>query len=226
MGGRREDGREEEREAVDRMKAGDPGGLELLVRRHQGRAVRTAHLIVGERALAEDVVQDAFVRAYERIGTFDAGRPFGPWFMRLVVNGSVDAASGGRRRASREAPLKAADAGGAAGPADPGPDPHELAERADLRERVLAALDGLPPAQRAAIVQRYYLGMSESEMAEGGSSPLGTIKWRLHSARKKLAGILRPPSRAAEAPAGPVGTAAPTVAHQADIDKEDRDGRA
>ena len=211
MGGHRED----EREAVARMKAGDPGGLELLVRRHQGRAVRTAHLIVGEHALAQDVVQDAFVRAYERIGTFDAGRPFGPWFMRLVVNGSVDAASGGRRRASREAPLEAADAGGAAGPADPGSDPHELAERADLRRRVLAALDGLPPAQRAAIVQRYYLGRSEAEMAEGGPSPPGTIKWRLHAARKKLSELLRPPTPLVEA----------SAAYDAASAKEDADGR-
>ncbi len=63
----------DERAAVERLKGGDIGGLEWLVRRHHTRAVRAAYLIVRERTLAEDVVQSAFVRAYERIGQFDLG---------------------------------------------------------------------------------------------------------------------------------------------------------
>ena len=200
------------------MREGDVGGLEVLVRRYQMRAVNTAHLIVGDRALAEDVVQDAFVRAYERIGRFDLDRPFEPWFMRMVVNGSVTAVSRERRRVHREAPLESTGAGGAVDAADREAGPHELSERADLRKRVLEALDGLPPAQRAAIVQRYYLGMSEAEMGESASSPPGTIKWRLNAARKKLSKILRPPSLAA--------AVAPTNAHDASPDREDHDERA
>jgi RNA polymerase sigma-70 factor (ECF subfamily) len=225
MSERGEGGSAKESEAVARMRRGDIGGLEVLVRRHQGRAVRAAHLIVGERPLAEDVVQDAFVRAFERIGSFDAERRFGPWFMRIVLNGAIDAASRGRRRTSREAPLDGAlGAEGTAEPADREALPDELAERGDLRERVLEALSGLPPTQRAAVVQRYYLGMSEAEMAEGGSSPPGTIKWRLHAARKRLSELLRPPAPVAEAPAGLVGPDAP-AAREAASAKEDIDGR-
>jgi RNA polymerase sigma-70 factor (ECF subfamily) len=83
----------EERQAIERLKRGDVSGLEVLVRRHQARAVQAAYLIVRDRSLAEDVVQGAFVRAYEGIGRFDAERLFGPWFMKVVVNDAVKTAA-------------------------------------------------------------------------------------------------------------------------------------
>ncbi|MGH3147162.1 MAG: RNA polymerase sigma factor, partial [Rubrobacter sp.] len=83
----------DERRAIERLKVGDIGGLEVLVRTHQTRAVRTAYLICHDRALAEDVVQAAFVRAYEKIERFDPERPFGPWFMKVVLNDAIKAAS-------------------------------------------------------------------------------------------------------------------------------------
>ena len=190
---RREGRRMDERAAVERLKRGDVGGLETLVDRYHTRAARAAYLIVRDRALAEDVAQGAFVRAYERIGGFDADRPFGPWFMRVVVNDAVEAARRRERIASREV-------GGAeealARLADPDAGPHERAEAAEVRRRVWLALEELPPLQRAAIVQRYYLGMSEAEMAGIAESPPGTIKRRLHDARKGLSKLLRPRSRA------------------------------
>lgn len=202
--------RTEEREAVARMKSGDVGGLEVLVRRHQERALRAAHLIVGDSALAEDVVQDAFVRAYEKIGGFDFERPFGPWFMRIVVNGSATAASRGRRRFRKETTLEVEGTDTRHSrdlrePVDRDPGPPELAEREDLRRRVIEAIDVLPPAQRASLVQRYYLGMSEADMARDAGAPPGTVKWRLHAARKKLSEILRPPFLTAETPSAPAG---------------------
>jgi RNA polymerase sigma-70 factor (ECF subfamily) len=144
----------DERRAIERLKDGDIGGLEALVRKHQVRAVRAAYLIVRDRGLAEDVVQGAFVRAYERIGGFDEKRPFGPWFIKVVVNDAIKAASRRERTVSLEV-------GGADEAldrlADPYRDPHELAEAAEVRRRVWRALEELSPAQRAVIVQRYYL---------------------------------------------------------------------
>ncbi len=169
----------DEREAIDRLKKGDVGALEALVRRHHARAGRTAYLSVRDHALAEDVAQEAFVRAYERIGRFDPARPFGPWFMRIVVNEAVGAARRRERTASYD---EGGNTGAPAGwLADPAAGPHELAEEAEQRSRVWAALAKLPPAQRAAVVQRYYLGMSETEMAEGTGQPPGTIKSRLRA---------------------------------------------
>lgn len=179
----------DERRAIERLRRGDPGGLESLVRAHQVSAVRAAYLICRDRPFAEDVVQGAFVKAYERIETFDGRRPFGPWFTRIVVNDAIKAASRRERTVRHERGFPEALL------ADPGTGPHELLEEAEERRRVWAALAKLPPAQRAAVVQRYYLGMSEAEMAGAENSPPGTIKWRLHAARRRLSELLRPQVR-------------------------------
>ncbi len=196
----------DERRAVESLKRGDIGGLEMLVRSHQTRAIRTAYLICRDKALAEDVVQAAFVRAYEKIARFDLERPFGPWFMKVVVNDAIKAAT----RRGRTIQFQQGEEDPVALLADPETGPYELAEEAEERQRVWAALEKLPPAQRAAVVQRYYLDMSEAEMAESDASPPGTIKWRLYAARKRLSKLLRPELRAQEptsvrpAPAGPL----------------------
>jgi RNA polymerase sigma-70 factor, ECF subfamily len=140
MAGGWEGRRMEDREAVDRLKKGDVGALEALVRRHHARAGRAAYLIVRDHALAEDVAQGAFVRAYEGIDGFDERRPFAPWFMRIVVNEAVGTARGRERAVSYER------AGvPASWLADPDKGPYELAEEAEQRERVWAALAKLPP---------------------------------------------------------------------------------
>ncbi len=188
----------DERAAVERLSGGDVGGLEPLVRLHHARAVRAAYLVVRDRSLAEDVVQSAFVKACEKIAGFDEERPFGPWFMRIVVNDAVKASKKRERAISREV----ADAEEMLlRLADPGAGPHEEAEKAEAHRRVWRALEQLPPAQRAAVVQRYYLGMSEAEMVESSESPQGTIKSRLSAARKGLARLLRPQLRAGNASA-------------------------
>ncbi len=180
----------DEREAVARLKRGDIGGLEPLVRAHYVPAVRAADLIVHDRMLAEDIVQAAFVRAYERIDQFDAVRPFGPWFLRSVINDAVKATT----RQSRQVPweVAAAEPGSRAAPlADLKPGPDALLEQAETRTEVWAALGRLPPEQRAVVVQRYYLGLSEAESAQVLAVPPGTVKWRLHTARRRLRALLR-----------------------------------
>ena len=168
---------------------GDVGALEPLVRAHYARSVRAAYLILRDRQAAEDVVQEAFARVPDRIGTFDGARPFGPWFSRTVVNGSVKAAS----RRERTASYYGGDAEVLISRvADPARGLHEHAEQAETQRRVWRALGQLPPAQRAVIVQRYYLGMTEAEMAGTADSPPGTIKSRLNAARGTLSKLLRP----------------------------------
>jgi len=179
----------DEREAISRLKSGDISGLEVLVKTYQSTATRAADLIVRDRSLAEDVVEETFLRAYERIGQFEADRPFGPWFLRCVINAARQAAA----QRERHVRLSGADKANLEEMlTDQMPGPETLAERADLRSAVWAALGKLPPMQRAAVVQRYYLGFSEEEMAvEAGCSP-GTIKWRLHVARERLRKWMRP----------------------------------
>src|SRR5262245_4363710 len=90
----------EERQAIARLKLRDISGLEFLVHKHQVRAIRAAYLIVRDRALAEDIVQAAFLRAYDRIHQFDAERAFGPWFLKSVINDALKAVARQERQVS------------------------------------------------------------------------------------------------------------------------------
>ena len=176
----------DERQTIARLKAGDIAALDLLVEQFYVQAVRAAILVTRDRALAEDVVQTAFLRAYERIAQFDAARPFAPWFLRMVVNDAVKAVT--RRPTLALDALDRPDAE----PPDPAPDPLRQLEQAETQAAVQAALEALPPEQRAAIVLRYYLGYSEPEIAAAQAVPPGTVKWRLHAARRRLRGLLAP----------------------------------
>ncbi len=180
----------DERAAIAALQRGDIGGLEALVRDHQLAAVRAAALITRDRALAEDVVQQAFVRVYERRAQFDAARPFRPWFMTMVVRDATKALRG----RARVVPL---DDPGAAAPLlallrDPAALPEEVVEAAETRAAIGAALAALPAAQREAVVLRYFLGLGEAELAARQAVPAGTIKWRLSAARTRLRALLRP----------------------------------
>src|SRR2546427_978208 len=92
----------DEHEAIRRLKQHDLRGLESLVHDHQLEAVRVAMLVTRDRALAEDVVQSSFVRVCEKIGQFDEGRPFRPWFLRIVTNAALKGVTRGRRDISYE----------------------------------------------------------------------------------------------------------------------------
>lgn len=182
----------EEQEAIARLKQGDIRGLEVLVRKYQLQATRTAYLITRDHALAEEIVQSAFLRAYERIGQFDAGRPFGPWLLRSVLNEAIKCAGRSNQLVSLEDGEDEEQMSLSDSLADPAPGPEELAEEAEMRQIVWEALGKLPPKQRAVIVMRYYLGLSEAEMGKYLGCPSGTVKWRLHAARKRLQELLHP----------------------------------
>ena len=181
-----------EQEAIARARRGDIAGLEALVRAHQLRAVRTAYLIVGDHALAEDIVQQAFLRAFQRIDQLDPARPFAPWFLRSVANDALKAIERGRRTISLDAADEATGARALADLlADPAAGPAECLEEAERAEAVWRALQRLPAAQRAAVVLHYYAGLSTAEVAGRVGDPAPTIRWRLHAARKRLQGWLR-----------------------------------
>lgn len=178
-----------ERDAIMRMRAGDIRGLEPLVRAYQVRAVRAAYLITHDRALAEDIVQTAFIRAYERIGQFDVERPFGPWFFRSVANDATKAVSRRRPTTSLDQPFGSPD-DERPDPPDPDPSPETLLLQAETDAEVWAALDQLPIAQRAAVILRYHLELPEAEVAVQLGVATGTAKSRLHHARKRLRTLL------------------------------------
>lgn len=181
-----------EADAIAQLKAGNIAGLKALIDMYQVQAVQAAVLITRERAMAEDIVQNAFLRSFERIAQFDSSRSFGPWFLRMVINDALKAASKQRRKISIDVDegeiyqqlIDKLDA-----TID---EPEDLVQRSELRQVVSEALGRLSPRQRAVIVQRYYLGLSEREMSNELDCAPGTIKWLLNSARKRLRALLMP----------------------------------
>jgi RNA polymerase sigma-70 factor (ECF subfamily) len=168
-------------QAIRLLKKGDLSGLEALVSRYQVKAIRSAFLILNDSQLAEDVVQETFLRVIRRIHGFDENRPFGPYLLKSVVNAALDKARKETKRDSHEARLETIE--------------NFLRQTASvenqiefnqLKSSLRHALAQLPPRQRAAVVMRYYLGMGEKEMAETLTAAPGTVKWLLFTAREKL----------------------------------------
>jgi RNA polymerase sigma-70 factor (ECF subfamily) len=172
-----------EQEAIQRLKDNDINGLEFLVMCYQVKAVRTAYLITRDVGLAEDVVQDSFLRAYRSINKFDVSRPFEPWFMRSVVNASVKM----MQRSARQVEVED-DAGDLFSQLTE--QVEAQVESIEVQNQIWEAMQKLSPRQRAVIVQRYFLEMSEKEMAEESGSAVGTVKWMLNAARDRLRGLL------------------------------------
>jgi RNA polymerase sigma-70 factor (ECF subfamily) len=177
----------DEKLAIQRLKNGDISGLEFLVACHQVKAVRTAYLITRDPGLAEDVVQDCFLRAFHSIRGFDSTRPFEPWFMRSVVNAAVKVT----QRSARQAGVgEETDESVLAELAAKVESVESQVESIEAQNRIWGAMQKLSPRQRAVIVQRYFLEMSEKEIAEQSGAATGTVKWLLNAARERLRGLL------------------------------------
>jgi len=183
----------EDQIAVSRLKQGDLNGLETLVRCYQAQAVHAAYLILHDRPSAEDVVQTAYIKVAERIHQFQDGRPFGPWFYRIVVNDALKLARRQKRSVSLEEGLDEPTARLAKWLTDPDRHPEQLVEQKETRQIILKAIQSLPPEQRAVIVMRYYLEMSTRDMSARMGRPLSTIKWWLRDARTRLRGLIKTP---------------------------------
>ena len=170
-----------EAELVERAKRGDQDAYGELVHAYQGIAFRTAYLLTGSAAEAEDAAQDAFVKAYYALGRFRPGAELRPWLLRIVAN----EARNRRRSAGRRTNLAlraAADpnSGGAA------PSPESTVLAAEQQSALLAAVNELPEEQRQVIACRYFLELSEEETAAALGWRKGTVKSRLSRGLARL----------------------------------------
>ncbi len=166
--------------------------VEQAYREHADDVYRVAYALLRDPDAAVDATHDAFARAYERWETYDARRPLRPWLMTIVANISRDALR--RRRVRTLAiPALAAQAAAAPGAAGPAADPAEAAARRALVE---AALDGLEPRSRAALVLRHYHGYDYAEIATILGAAPGTVGSLLSRAHATLRARLEDASEA------------------------------
>jgi RNA polymerase sigma factor (sigma-70 family) len=164
---------------VERACRGDPAAFEELVLAYQSLAFRTAFMIAGDAADAEEAAQDGFVKAHRALGRFRRGEPFRPWLLAIVAN----EARNRRRTRGRRAALTLR---AAAEPGAPGSDPEEAALAAERRQRLLAAVERLREDHRDVLACRYFLELSEEETAAALGLARGTVKSRTHRALSRL----------------------------------------
>lgn len=172
---------------IARVRAGEPEAYAELVRAHTGIALRAA-VALGAGADAEDVVQQAFVKAYCALGRFREGSAFKPWLLSIVANearNTVRTAVRQRTLIGREAAFREAE------PLIPeAADPAVATLRTERRAALLAALEQLSEEHRLVVTYRYLLEMDESETAQALGWPRGTVKSRLNRALRRLNRLL------------------------------------
>ena len=166
-------------------RGGDAVAYGRLVAAHQEVAFRIAYLIVGDAAEAEDAAQEAFVKAHRALDRFREGAAFRPWLLRIVAN-----AARNRRRSAgrRHGLLIRAQAATPSDAAAPSAEASVMA--AERRRMLLAAIDTLSSDDRLVIGARYFLDLSEAEIAALAGVAAGTVKSRLSRARARLAQAL------------------------------------
>ncbi len=169
---------------------GHTDAFDVLVRRHQRRVMAIAYRLLGHAEDASDVAQDAFIRAYRRLGQLSDARRFGPWLSRIVTNLALN-----YRRSRGASPTEAWDEmteaaasldatpAGSAG-SDFGPGGRAVA--AELRQSARVAIEALPEKQRVALVLSSIEGVPQKEIAEILGCSVELVKWNVFQARKTL----------------------------------------
>jgi RNA polymerase sigma-70 factor (ECF subfamily) len=182
---------EEDRGLIARAQAGDVAAFRALVERHQRRAFAIALALVRDENDARELVQDAFLRVFKSINSFQGGSSFFTWLYRIITNLSIDLIrKPGRQLADiDEARFESDESQEAEFPLlsrVDGADPLDVVRRREIAHRLQVALDALPPYHRGVIVMREIEGLSYEEMAQAMGVSKGTIMSRLFHARQKL----------------------------------------
>ena len=180
-----------DRDLMSRLVAGDRDALDPLMARHYRRLYRISLSYLRDPDDALDVVQEAFVKAFQNAARWDGVADAGPWLTRIAVNLSIDRYRRVRRRRATFSPLADTDHDEAQTADEPSPE--RRATSLQMGARIQAALGALPERQRAVFVLRHYEDMSLEEIATSLGLSLGTVKSTLHRAvqrlRERLSGL-------------------------------------
>ena len=165
---------------VLRARDGDQGAFDVLVRTYMEQAFRVAYRVVGHREDAEDLVQESFLAAYQYLDSFEIGRPFGPWLIRIVLNRGSTLRRARARRSMEPETDGVSDA----------PSALDETERVDTGRILRDALATLSERQRLIVTMFDVDGLTSTEIGEMLELAPGTVRWHLHEARRHLRGVL------------------------------------
>jgi RNA polymerase sigma-70 factor (ECF subfamily) len=172
---------------IGRAAQGEARALEVLYDRYSGVVFSFALRIVSDRQLAEEVLQEAFFRAWQQGGNFSAGRgSFITWLLSITHNLSIDEIRRRRRRPQKADSEEPEQVLAAVADTGAGADVEDEVWLGALRDTIGVAMQQLPPPQREAIEMAYFQGMTQREIADALGEPLGTIKTRMRLGLQKL----------------------------------------
>ena len=179
--------------AVSRARGGDAEAFRLLVERHSQPLFRVAYRMTGNEHDADDVVQEAFLRAYRQLDSFEERANFGTWLHRIAINCALDLlrARGRLDRHYGGDPETAEMTGAAKTEAEQ----HRLLVSAELREQVAAAMERLSGNERTAFVLRHFEGMPVEEIGKTMGIQVNAAKHTIFRAVRKLREALEPFAR-------------------------------
>lgn len=179
---------DEERECVRNAQAGDERSFERLVCAYQLKAYTSALRLVRNPDDALELTQDAFLKAFKALHSFDIRQPFFPWFARIVRNHCLNYLK--RRAKQQEESLEAMEEEFVQF-RSPDADPHTRLRESEDRDRLWKAIDRLKPDFREIIVMRHFHELSYEELASALHVPIGTVMSRLFNGRRELARLMR-----------------------------------
>jgi RNA polymerase sigma-70 factor (ECF subfamily) len=167
-----------------KVQRGDLEAYGLVIQEHQGAVYNVCLRILGKQQEAEDLAQEAFLRAYRNIAQYDPGRPFGPWMRTLAANLCYNHLQKARleRVPLEDERDRLAD--------KPRRNPEALLELSQDNQQLYQAIWQLPEKQRIALELRHFQDLSYQEMADIMGLPLNTVRSHLYRARRNLAEIL------------------------------------
>ena len=174
---------------VARAREGDAAAFGILVDRHKAAVYRAARAALHSHEDAEDAAQDAFVIAYQRLGTFRGDASFKTWLLTIAWHQAISRRRGLARWWTRTVPMERDDAEGelmAIDSAHPDPSPEQQAAGDELRRAIVSEIRALPAKLRDALLLAQSGEMNYDEIAAVTGSPAGTVKWRVSEARKKV----------------------------------------
>jgi RNA polymerase sigma-70 factor (ECF subfamily) len=183
--------------AIERTLAGDRDAFRVLVERHSHNVFRLAYRMTGNQHDAEEVVQEAFLRAYQKLSQFAERANFGTWVYRIAANYAIDRMRQRRTEDSqRELPARTEVEGLELDPMnivpDTAPSPERLAQSGELAEHMRRAMDALTPAERTAFVMRHWGGSGIEEIAATLKSSTSAAKNTVFRSVQKLRQALGP----------------------------------
>jgi RNA polymerase sigma-70 factor (ECF subfamily) len=173
-----------ERELIEQVQSGDLEAYGEVVRAYQDSVFNVCLRILGNVQEAEDLAQEAFLRAYRNIAHYDPTRPFGPWMRVLAANLCYNHLNKARLQ---RVPLEEERG---LPPEDSGRGPEALLELTQEYQDLYGKIWQLPETQRIALELRHFQGLSYQEMADAMDLPLNTVRSHLYRARRKLAELL------------------------------------